>query len=272
MADLTRQDKLSILMRLTKRIKDWRFQKGIPMIVFLGQPSLSRSSHEFQQWLKDANEGITVVFGEHSHWLAEFNDIEYYEKFSALLGDNKANESNFWKGLGQAQSLLESMIKEIEADRAEATVLGSIAQTNVKKGAQCVFIGHGRSPLWLDVRRVLREEWGLDIVCFESEPRTSNSIVPILIGMLDRATFAVIVLTAEDITASGEARGRQNVIHEAGLTQGKLGFEKVAILKQEGVEEPSNLAGSQYISFPGSRIEKGYYELQAALKREGLIS
>jgi predicted nucleotide-binding protein len=89
--------------------------------------------------------------------------------------------------------------------------------------------------------------------------------------MLDRASFAVIVLTAEDVTATGELRGRQNVIHEAGLAQGKLGFEKVVILKQEGVEEPSNLTGLQHISFQENKIEKAFYELQGVLKRERLI-
>ena len=110
MSDLTQKDKFSILTRLVKRVKDWRFQKSLPMIIWMGKPSFSRSSPEFQQWLKDANEGITVVFGKHSHWLAEFNDIEYHEMMSALLGDNKANETNFWKGLNRAQSLLELMI------------------------------------------------------------------------------------------------------------------------------------------------------------------
>jgi len=111
----------------------------------------------------------------------------------------------------------------------------------------------------------------LEIVSFESEPRTSKSIVPILKEMLNRASFAVIVLTAEDVTATGGVRGRQNVVHEAGLAQGKPGFERVVILKQDGVEEPSNLAGLQYISFPENKIEKAFYELQAVLKRERLI-
>ena len=30
MSDLTKKDKLSILMRLVKRVKDWRFQKSLP--------------------------------------------------------------------------------------------------------------------------------------------------------------------------------------------------------------------------------------------------
>jgi predicted nucleotide-binding protein len=89
--------------------------------------------------------------------------------------------------------------------------------------------------------------------------------------MLSQATFAVLILTAEDETALGEKRARQNVIHEAGLFQGKLGFRRAILLRQEGTEEFSNVAGLQYISFNGDRIEQAFYEFQRVLKREGII-
>ncbi len=66
-------------------------------------------------------------------------------------------------------------------------------------------------------------------------------------------------------------RARQNVIHEAGLFQGRLGFERVVILKQNNVEELSNLAGLQYIPFDGNQIETAFYELRRKLKKQGLI-
>ena len=43
----------------------------------------------------------------------------------------------------------------------------------------------------------------------------------------------------------------------------------MVILKQEGVEELSNLAGLQYISFK-DRIENAFYDFGRVLKREGL--
>jgi predicted nucleotide-binding protein len=106
---------------------------------------------------------------------------------------------------------------------------------------------------------------------FESEPRTGQSVVPILKDMLDKSSFAILILTGEDETADGSRRARQNVIHEAGLFQGKLGFEKAVILKQEGVQDLSNLAGLQYIEFSGDNIEQTFYELQRVLRREGVI-
>jgi predicted nucleotide-binding protein len=271
MPGLTKLDKLSLLKRLVKRVKNWRFQKSLPMIFFLGKPDFSRGSPEFQQWLEDANEGLTVIFGKYSHWLAEFKDIEYYEKMSALLGDTKANESNFWKGLDQAQSLLESMIEEIEADHTEAAIAASVEKPNLFEGKPCIFIGHGRSPLWARLKLFLQEDLGLRTECYESESRVGESIVPILEGMLEKADFAVLILTAEDETASGSMRARQNVIHEVGLFQSKLGFKRAILLKQEGVEDFTNIAGLQYIPFPDNNIEQSFYLLQRTLKKEGLL-
>ena len=109
-------------------------------------------------------------------------------------------------------------------------------------------------------------------VTHESEPRTGPSIVPVLEKMLAQASFAVLVVTAEDDTAEGTKRARQNVIHEAGLFQGKLGFGRAVLLVQDGVEALSNIAGLQYLPFAGDNVEQTFYELQRVLKREGLVA
>jgi hypothetical protein len=44
--------------------------------------------------------------------------------------------------------------------------------------------------------------------------------------MLDAPAIAFLVLTAEDETADGKVQARMNVIHEAGLFQGRLGFNR----------------------------------------------
>ena len=138
--------------------------------------------------------------------------------------------------------------------------------------APCVFVGHGRSKLWARVQLFLKEELRLATVAYESESRAGFSIVPVLEQMLGTATFAALVLTAEDETADGLHRARQNVVHEAGLFQGHLGFQRVVMLVQNGLEEFSNIAGVQYISFSGDQVEQTFWELQRALRREGLIA
>ena len=42
------------------------------------------------------------------------------------------------------------------------------------------------------------------------------------------------------------------------------------MLIEKGLEEFSNVAGLQHISFEGNAIEATFYDLQRALKREGL--
>ena len=41
----------------------------------------------------------------------------------------------------------------------------------------------------------------------------TSTIRDILERMMDRSTFAILVLTAEDEQADGELRARQNVVH-----------------------------------------------------------
>jgi predicted nucleotide-binding protein len=79
------------------------------------------------------------------------------------------------------------------------------------------------------------------------------------------------VATAEDATRGGGVRARQNVVHEIGLFQGRLGFEKVAILMQHDVQEFSNLAGLQVITFTGDDVKATFLDLDAMLRREGMV-
>ena len=139
-------------------------------------------------------------------------------------------------------------------------------------GDNCIFIGHGRSKLWARFNVFLKDELGLKTVFYESESRVGESIVPILEKMLAEATFAVLVLTAEDGSSDGAKRARQNVIHEAGLFQGRLGFDRAILLVQRGLEGFSNVDGLQYIPFSDENIEEAFYQLQRVLKAKGLYS
>jgi len=134
-----------------------------------------------------------------------------------------------------------------------------------------VFLGHGGNPLWSKIHIHLKDELHLDVQAWESESRASRYPLDVLKQLLDSCTFAVLVQTGEDTTSDGNVRARQNVIHEIGLFQGRLGFEKVALVEQEGIESFSNIHGLQVIRFPGQRIEAAYYELDRMLVREKLI-
>jgi len=134
-----------------------------------------------------------------------------------------------------------------------------------------VFIGHGRSRLWARAKMFPKDELKLTTVSYESESRTGKSIVPILETMLDQSTFTVLILTAEDETTEDKKRARQNVVHEAGLFQGRLGFKRAVLLIQEGVESFSNVDRLQHIPFADENAEQSFHELWRVLKRQEQI-
>ena len=89
--------------------------------------------------------------------------------------------------------------------------------------------------------------------------------------MLDQACMAFLVMTAEDEDAEGKLHARENVIHEAGLFQDRLGFERAIILLEEGCEEFSNIEGLGQIRFPKGNISAIFEEVRRVLEREGII-
>lgn len=131
-----------------------------------------------------------------------------------------------------------------------------------------VFIGHGRSPAWKDLRDHLRDQHDYRVESYESGARAGHSIRDILESMAQKSSFALLVMTGEDLQDSGALRARQNVIHEAGIFQGRLGFSRAIILLEEGVEQFSNVQGVQYIAFAKDRIRETYGDVLATLRRE----
>jgi predicted nucleotide-binding protein len=93
-----------------------------------------------------------------------------------------------------------------------------------------------------------------------------------LLEMLGGAAFAFLVMTPEDENADGTKHARENVIHEAGLFQGRLGFEKAIILLEDGCEAFSNIDGLGQIRFPKGGIMAKSEEIRKVLRRENIIS
>ncbi len=90
--------------------------------------------------------------------------------------------------------------------------------------------------------------------------------------MLDAAAIEFLIMTGEDEQPDGKLRARMNVVHEAGLFQGRLGFSRAIVLSEEGCEEFSNIEGLGQIRFPKGNIKAAFEEIRQVLEREGLLS
>lgn len=131
-----------------------------------------------------------------------------------------------------------------------------------------IFIGHGRSSLWRDLKDHLHEKHSYEVVAYEVGSRAGHAIRDILEDMLAKSSFAILIMTAEDQTIAGQFRARQNVVHEIGLFQGRLGFNRAIVLLEDGVEEFSNIHGIEQIRFSKGNIRETYGEVLATIKRE----
>lgn len=134
-----------------------------------------------------------------------------------------------------------------------------------------VFIGHGRSTVWRELQDYLQNRLKLDWIEFNRVPAAGIATQARLTEMLDAASFAFLIMTAEDERADGAKVARMNVIHEIGLFQGRLGFHRAIVLLEEGCDRFSNIDGLTYIPFPSGKISAAFADIQGVLQREGIV-
>lgn len=128
-----------------------------------------------------------------------------------------------------------------------------------------VFIGHGRSPLWRELIPLIRRS-GFEHDEFNASPAAGLTAAQRLGKLLERARYALLVFTAEDEHEDGTLHPRDNVIHEAGLFQGRLGFERAVMLIEEGCTTFSNVSGLQVIEFTKGDIHSASTRLRRLLE------
>jgi predicted nucleotide-binding protein len=143
---------------------------------------------------------------------------------------------------------------------------------SVAKTDGSIFIGHGgKSIAWRDLKDLLVERMDQAVEEYNSAPTAGYSRTERLSELLGKCTIAFLVMTAEDETADGKSRARQNVIHEIGLFQGRYSWRRAIILLESGCEEFSNIAGLDHIKFPKDGITSVSEEIRKVLEWEGLL-
>jgi predicted nucleotide-binding protein len=79
------------------------------------------------------------------------------------------------------------------------------------------------------------------------------------------------VFTAEDAHSDETLHARENVIHEAGLFQGRLGWRRAIVLLEDGCDEFTNIVGLGQIRFQKENIASCFEEVRRVLEREGFL-
>ncbi len=169
------------------------------------------------------------------------------------------------QGLNKLTVLLDQAQADLRLETAQMQL-----EAHHKVPSRKVFIGHGRSLVWLQLKVFLGDR--LHLVCneFNAESVAGTTTTERLQTLLDDSGFAFLVMTAEDGHADGSTHARENVVHEAGLFQGKLGFRRAIILLEDGCAQFSNIHGLSHIGFPKGNLEPAFDRIRHVLERERL--
>lgn len=229
--------------------------------VRFGSPLL-KVDHDDSSWDYDTVDEFFADFRKYSGY-AYFSIYGDGFELSVRFSPRKAEVSV----RGPTRVDIESVFEVFEKHAAQSKLP---PEPQPVKPMPTVFIGHGRSQAWRDLKDHLQDKHGVQIEAYETGARAGHTIRDILEDMANKSSFAILVMTGEDEQTNGALRARQNVIHEAGLFQGRLGFARAILLLEDGIDEFSNAAGVQHIPFSKGNIKETFGEILATLRREFL--
>ena len=184
--------------------------------------------------------------------------------FSEKITDHRKDISRWITDLESIYERLE-LYEELPSN-TQHTVNNNTMNNENKK----IFIGHGRSHIWRVLKDFIADTLKLPYEEFNRISPAGKATSDRLKEMLEESCMAFLIMTGEDEQADGSLRARDNVIHEVGLFQGKLGFERAIILLEEGCEDFSNIHGITHIPFPKGKIDTTFGEIIRVLKRESI--
>lgn len=164
----------------------------------------------------------------------------------------------------QSRGQIESVFEVFERHAVDSR----LPEPEKEKITPTIFIGHGHSESWRDLKDHLHEQHGYSVEAYETGARAGHAIRDIIQDMMSKSAFALLVLTCDDPVGDDKYRARQNVIHEAGLFQGHLGFSRTIILLEDGVEDFSNIAGIHQVRFSKGKIKETFGDVLATVRRE----
>lgn len=116
-----------------------------------------------------------------------------------------------------------------------------------------VFISYAQDEEAKKIVAKFVENLGLEPVIFDEQPGKGRTIIDKFEENPDKAGFAIVLLTPDDVgsskaTGKRKLRARQNVILELGYFFRSLGSKRVCALYKEGVELLSDIPGLVYVS------------------------
>lgn len=130
-----------------------------------------------------------------------------------------------------------------------------------------VFLGHGRDHQWRALRDHLVGHPDVEILTYESHALAGDPATIVLERLAEDADAAVVLFTAELRADEGWRYAVPNVIHETGLFQGRLGWGRTLIVREDSCSTFANTAGLTEVRFPDGHVREAFGDVVSFLRR-----
>ena len=179
-----------------------------------------------------------------------------------------ADEKHSWH-LKHTFEQMMSILKAVKEMSLENT---ASSNANRDFDGKKVFIVHGHDDTAKQTVARTLEKIGLTPIILAEQPDKGRTVIEKFENEGYDVGFAIVLLTADDrgrknFARKMQDRARQNVVFEMGYFMALLGRERVLLLLQKGVEEPSDLKGVVYT--PLDKDEAWRYKLVKELREQG---
>lgn len=245
-------------------------------------PVIQRNSSEHTRWLANVLRVLDDKFGTDSQYSTTIRSFPWKETGSGIYSaynyksERERDHQNAFKHqMGQAKGIIQSAVdalKEKIAEFEDESVSEGNGTSLSSFDPKKVFVVHGHNEsIKQSVARTL-DSIGLKPIILAEQPDKGRTVIEKFENEGNDVGFAVVLLTADDKGRKNKARkmqsrARQNVVFEMGYFMALLGRERVMLLLQAGVEEPSDLKGVVYTPLDKDGAWK--YKLVKELREQG---
>ena len=235
----------------------------------------SQVSHYFTSSVKQ----VEILKAERPEWFGDFHVWSQWGDVITRGSERSTFDLKNWRfsrralqglisDVGRALDLAAAMhmADETSANKATSTTPTLVPMSNPSAPLNKVFITHGRSKDWMEVQSYIEKDLKLGTLELAQEASGGKTIIEKLEAYAPKCDGAVIVMSGDDLDAAGQARVRENVMHEIGFFHGKFGRDRVVLLHQNDVSVPTNLAGIVYVPYPKDTVSATFGVLARELK------
>ena len=237
---------------------------GPAPLYYTPQEELAPVKKEYTSWKSYVHDYLLSVLDANDDFISEWN-LCLQEPYRHDVSDKEWYTKEIKEALGKLDSFVQRIEFRLKEDKYNSIHSRSF---DPKK----VFIVHGHNEsVKQSVARTL-ESVGLTPIILAEQPDKGRTVIEKFEKEGNDVGFAVVLLTADDKgrknkSRTMQSRARQNVVFEMGYFMALLGRERVMLLLQEGVEEPSDLKGVVYTTLDKEGAWK--YRLVKELREQG---